>query len=121
MITYKGSGLVNSTINNLPFELHLPGYKFCGPGTRLQERLERGDSPKNQLDEACREHDIAYSKNRENLVARHLADKILKDKAWSRAQDSSASFGESCCSCGYRNHEDKKIRWCRSQEKPQKS
>lgn len=31
----KGKGLVNSIINKLPFELHLPGYQYCGPGTKL--------------------------------------------------------------------------------------
>ncbi|KYN30172.1 hypothetical protein ALC57_00368 [Trachymyrmex cornetzi] len=29
-------GLLNRAINVLPFELHIPGYQFCGPGTRLR-------------------------------------------------------------------------------------
>lgn len=91
----EGSGgFFNSLINKLPFELHLPGYKFCGPGTLLKERLERGHTPKNSLDASCREHDIAYSQNRESLEARHKADKILEEAAWNRAKDSSASLGE---------------------------
>lgn len=95
MIVHEGGGLVNSLINNLPFELHIPGgYKFCGPGTRLRKRLARGDIPKNQLDKSCREHDIAYSQNPNNLEARHRADKILADEAWQRVKDSSASLGE---------------------------
>lgn len=86
---------MNSLINNLPFELHIPGgYKFCGPGTRLRERLARGDIPKNQLDKSCRDHDIAYSQNPHDLEARHRADKILADQAWERAKDRSASLGE---------------------------
>ena len=32
-----GYGLFN--ISNLPFELHLPGRNFTGPGTRLARRL----------------------------------------------------------------------------------
>ena len=28
----RGSGLVNKLIDNLPIELHLPGYNYCGPG-----------------------------------------------------------------------------------------
>lgn len=28
----KGKGIVNSVINKLPIELHLPNYRFCGPG-----------------------------------------------------------------------------------------
>lgn len=85
----QGNGLVNSIINKLPFELHLPSYNFCGPGTKLKERLARGDRGINQLDEACREHDIAYSKSN-NLNYRHTADKILGEKSWQRfrAKDS---------------------------------
>lgn len=30
----RGGGIVNSVINNLPFEAHIPGgYQYCGPGT----------------------------------------------------------------------------------------
>lgn len=28
----SGRGLINSAINKLPFELHIPSYNFCGPG-----------------------------------------------------------------------------------------
>ncbi|KAI8123405.1 Capsid protein VP1 [Lucilia cuprina] len=63
-INYKtaviGEGLVDKIINALPIELHLPGYQYCGPGTKLQQRLNRGDKGINQLDSACKEHDIAY-------------------------------------------------------------
>ena len=66
----KGYGFVNTLINKLPFEAHLPTYNFCGPGTKLQERLKRGDRGINQLDEACKVHDIAYSRSKD-LEARH--------------------------------------------------
>ncbi|KAK5647060.1 hypothetical protein RI129_005524 [Pyrocoelia pectoralis] len=89
----KGSGLLNTLINKLPVELHLPGYRFCGPGTRLSKRLARGDKGINPLDEACKEHDIAYSHSKE-LSDRHKADKILQEKAWTRFRSSDASFGE---------------------------
>lgn len=29
----RGKGLVNRLINKLPFELHIPGCQYCGPGT----------------------------------------------------------------------------------------
>ena len=77
----RGKGLVNSIINKLPIELHIPGYRYCGPGTKLKERLIRGYSGINPLDAACKEHDIAYSKNRDNLGTRHAADKILTARA----------------------------------------
>lgn len=31
MLTFGGEGLVNSLINKLPIELHIPTYEFCGP------------------------------------------------------------------------------------------
>lgn len=88
---FSGSGLVNNLINKLPFELHIPGYRFCGPGTQLQKRLSRGDRGINPLDSACKEHDITYSQNREDIEKRNIADKILAEKAWQRvfAKDSS--------------------------------
>lgn len=89
MIIY-GSGIVNSIIHKLPVELHIPKYQFCGPETRLEERLARGDRGINFLDSACREHDIAYSQNLDNVKKRNIADGILAEKAWSRviAKDS---------------------------------
>jgi len=42
--------------------------------------LERGDQGINPLDEACKEHDIAYSQNKA-LSKRHRADSILINKA----------------------------------------
>lgn len=89
----KGSGLINSTINALPLEIHLPGYRFCGPGTKLKARLSRGEEGINPLDEACKEHDIAYSKDK-SLESRLRADRVLADKAWSRFKDKDVPFGE---------------------------
>lgn len=63
----KGRGIINSLINKSPIELHIPtipflqkSYNFCGPGTKLKKRLERGDIPKNGLDAACREVRIFF-------------------------------------------------------------
>lgn len=90
----KGHGLINKVINKLPFELHLPGYNYCGPGTKLSARLARGDKPINPLDAACKEHDIAYSQNRENISARNVADRELASKAWQRVFSKDSSLGE---------------------------
>lgn len=89
----KGSGLLNTLINKLPVELHIPGYRFCGPGTKLKERLERGDRGVNDLDEACKEHDIAYSKSTE-LTERHIADNKLFDIAVKRLKSKDVAVGE---------------------------
>lgn len=89
----KGRGLLNKVINKLPIELHLPGYQYCGPGTKLQKRLARGDQGINLLDQACKEHDIAYS-NYKNLSDRHIADKVLAEKAWQRVTSNDSSILE---------------------------
>lgn len=92
MIVHEGGGVLNKLIDKLPVELHLPGYQFCGPGTRLGQRLARGDPGVNPLDAACKEHDIAYSSH-QDVKSRHLADAVLEQEAWKRvkAKDSSVS------------------------------
>lgn len=91
--TVQGEGLINKTINNLPIELHLPGYQYCGPGTNLQKRLLRGDPGINILDKACKAHDIAYSKFNDT-PNRHIADKLLSEKAWQRVLSKDANLSE---------------------------
>jgi len=93
MRTRKGAGLLNSAIDKLPFELHLPGYSYCGPGTKLQKRLLRGDLPINKLDSYCKDHDTEYSKYKD-LESRHKADQVLENKAWERVKDPDSSFSE---------------------------
>lgn len=90
----KGSGIVNSLINKLPVELHLPSYNYCGPGTKLEKRLARGDAGINSLDSACKDHDISYQSNLGNINSRHNADKILAEKAWQRVKSKDATIGE---------------------------
>ena len=52
-------------IIKLPVELHLPGFQFRGPGTKLQKRLAREDKGIHLLDADCREQNIAYSKSKD--------------------------------------------------------
>ena len=89
-----GNGIVNSLINRLPFELHIPGYQYCGPGTKVEKRVARGDQGVNPLDAACKRHDLAYLQNSDNLSERHLADYELEQSAWKRAKSKEASVGE---------------------------
>lgn len=95
----KGSGVLNTLINKLPFELHLPGYNFCGPGTKLQKRLSRGDRGVNPLDEACKQHDIAYSASKD-IKSRHVADSLLAQKALDRLKAKDSSLGEKAAAFG---------------------
>ncbi|XP_039284256.1 uncharacterized protein LOC120351358 [Nilaparvata lugens] len=76
------STALNKIVDTLPLELHIPSYRFCGPGTKLDKRLRRGDKGINSLDEACKAHDIAYAQHSDNS-SRNVADRRLADKAWS--------------------------------------
>lgn len=93
----QGGGLLNNIIESLPFELHLPGYNYCGPGTKLEKRLQRGDKGINKLDEACMHHDIAYARY-SDLKDRHKADAVLRDMAKKRMSSKSSSKGEKAAS-----------------------
>jgi len=65
-----------------PFEKHLPGMRYCGPGTRLDLRVDEdgkpfpGNEPVDRVDEAAMKHDLAYSKHND-LRHRHKADKEM--------------------------------------------
>lgn len=87
------TSLLNWIINHLPFELHLPGYNYCGPGTKLQQRLSQGDKGINKLDEYCKYHDISYN-NSTSLKDRHKADIKLMKQAEKRMTATDASLGE---------------------------
>ena len=73
---------VNIVNTLLPFEKHLPGMNYCGPGTRLRERLNPDNTPKpgnepiDRVDKASLKHDIAYSQHKD-LKHRMEADKEL--------------------------------------------
>ena len=36
-----GGSFLNSLVNKLPFEMHLPGHNFTGPGTKLYKILNQ--------------------------------------------------------------------------------
>jgi hypothetical protein len=87
----KGGDIVSSVISKVPVELHLRDLKgrkfsFCGPNTKLDERLNPDDTPKdwskpiNKIDAICMRHDINYRKADEGFGTRHEADKIVLDE-----------------------------------------
>lgn len=80
-IMKEGSGFLNDVINNLPFELHVPGYHYLGPGTKLEKRLKEGDPGINNLDRAARKHDIFYRDHKDTESRNEIADKELQDEA----------------------------------------
>ncbi|KAK5637768.1 hypothetical protein RI129_000051 [Pyrocoelia pectoralis] len=78
----SADGFLNTVINKLPIELHLP-----------DKRLARGDPGVNPLDVQCKLHDISYKDN-SDLENRHKADHRLEQSAWSRLKSSDATIGE---------------------------
>ena len=100
MIVYNGFGMFNSLLKSLPVEVHIPGYHYCGPGTKLYKRLARGDPGVNGLDRACKDHDIAYSNSHDNFESRKIADSILAKKALERVIARDSSIGEKAAALG---------------------
>ena len=85
-------GNLNSIINKLPFEIHLPGHNFTGPGTNLKKRLknpygippnfnpQEWSKPINRVDEAAMNHDICYLQNEDRKTRNEVCDKrMLQD------------------------------------------
>lgn len=54
------------------------GFRYSGPITNLAELLNRGNEATNILDEACKEHNIDYHKNKD-VKTLHKHDKILEN------------------------------------------
>jgi len=86
----KGSGFLNRAIDKLPFELHLPGHRFTGPGTKLPKRLDRNDKPlphskpRNRVDATSLKHDLCYRDNKDakgrNVCDRRMVAQLRKIK-----------------------------------------
>ena len=84
----RGENL-NSLINKLPLELHLPGHNFTGPGTNLKKRLrdpygippdftpQPWSKPINRVDEAAMHHDICYLQNEDKKTRNEVCDKKM--------------------------------------------
>ena len=75
----KSGGDIVEPIGKYVGEVHPFGDNYLGPGTKFKERIQRGDKPKDRVDEAAMHHDLAYHiyKDKEK---RHEADrKLLQD------------------------------------------
>jgi transposase InsO family protein len=66
-------------------EKHIPpDYNYCGPGTRLDIRLDSNNNPKpgeepiNRVDETCYQHDLAYEND--DLSKKHEADRTMLEQ-----------------------------------------
>ena len=79
----SGAGLFNKAVSKLPFELHLPGHNFTGPGTRLDRRLNPDLTPKdwskpiNRVDTAAYHHDLCYAKHQDRKARNDNCDRDM--------------------------------------------
>jgi len=72
--------MFNKAVSKLPFEMHLPGHNFTGPGTRLERRLNRdgtASKPINRVDTAAYHHDLCYAKNRDRKTRNEVCDRDM--------------------------------------------
>ena len=74
--------------------------------------MAREDSGINALDTACKEYDIVYSQNRENIGVRNAADKVLANKAWGRVTAGDAGVGEKIAAYAITNAMKLKRKFC---------
>ena len=81
-----GGSLLNSLVNKLPFEMHLPEHNFTRPGTKLYKRLNSDGTSKewsmpiNRVDIAAYHHDLCYSKHGDTKTRNQVCDKTMLDE-----------------------------------------
>ena len=78
-----GGSFLNSLVNKLPFEMHLPGHNFTGPGTKLNKRLNPDGTPKEwsmpvtRVNNAAYHQDLCYSKHDDTRTGNEVCDKTM--------------------------------------------
>ena len=78
-----GGSFLNTLVNKLPFEMHLPGHNFTGPGTKLYTRLNQDGTlkewsiPISRVDNEAYHHDLCYSKHDDTKSRNEVCDKTM--------------------------------------------
>lgn len=88
--------VLDKVLGSIP-EMHIPGYSYCGPGTKLNERINSGSAPINELDSGCLQHDVDYTYNTTSRAEAdkklvQLADKVLNNPKASMREKAEAGF-----------------------------
>ena len=74
---------LNTLVNTLSFEMHLPGINFTDPGAKLYKILNPDGTPKelcipiNRVDNAAHHHDLCYSKHDDTQTRNEVCDKTM--------------------------------------------
>ena len=78
---------IESEKTNKP--MHLPGYKYCGPGTKVVTSIMGNIKPINNLDDGCQVHDIEYMEYAGDREKIEESDKKLMNvsKNWRNSSD----------------------------------
>ena len=80
----SGTGLFNTLVSKLPFELHPSGHNCTGPGRKLDKRLNPDGMPKDwskpttRVDEAAHHHDLCYAKHGDTKTGKEVCDKPMQ-------------------------------------------
>ena len=80
-----GESFLNTLVNKLPFEMHLPGHNFTGPWTKLYKIFNPDGTPKewsipiNRVDNAAYHHDLCYSQHDDTKTRNEV---LWQDTAW---------------------------------------
>ena len=94
----NGGSLLNKAIDKLNISLNLPNYNYCGPGTKRTMTDFKKIPSINQLDEACKDHDIDYTLTKHQGV-RNASDERLYKAAKNRIKSDDANFSEKFWAC----------------------
>ena len=74
---------LNTLVNKLPFEMHLPGHNFTVPGTKLHKSLTPDGTPNewsipiNRVDNAAYHHELCYSKHDDTKTRNEVCVKTM--------------------------------------------
>ena len=82
----SGESFLNTLVNKIPFEMHMPGHNFTGTGRKLYKRLNPDGMPKKwsipikRVDNAGYHHDLCYSKLDDTKTWNEVCDKTMLDE-----------------------------------------
>ena len=78
-----GGSFLNTLVNKHPFEMHLPGHIFTGPGTKLYKRLNPDETstmwsiPINRVGNEAYHRDLCYSEHDDTKTRNEVCDKTM--------------------------------------------